>query len=347
MRILPYRTQKGAVEGATLVLTDITDALSMERDLASERERLSLAIRAGGIGVWEYRPGSGALSLDETERGLLGLKEAHVPLRSVLARVVEDDRAEVAAAFERVAVPHEDFEATFRVEAPDGEMRRLKSFGRLIERNPARVVGVSIDVTAEFAVAETRGIMLREMNHRVKNLFAIIGGMLTTGARSHDDVRVFARDIRERIAALGRAHSLASPPGEQEEINLESLISETLAPYREQKSIEIEGPTVEIDRACLSPLALMIHEWATNSMKYGALGTAAGTLSIIWSVDEDGVRLQWVEQGLRAGTVTGKAGFGTLLVETSARQLKATVEKAFDGDRFTLEVHFPPTVLVR
>ncbi len=56
LRVLPYRQQNGSIDGATLVLTDITEALSLERQLAAERERLELAVKAGGIGVWEYCP---------------------------------------------------------------------------------------------------------------------------------------------------------------------------------------------------------------------------------------------------------------------------------------------------
>ncbi|MCB8835038.1 sensor histidine kinase, partial [Escherichia coli] len=151
----------------------------------------------------------------------------------------------------------------------DNEIRWIKGFGRLVaDSRPARLVGVSIDVTPEYAVAETRELMLREMNHRVKNLFAIVGGMVTAASRSHDDVRTFANDLRERIAALGRAHSLASPTGEQQAISLAGLVDATLAPYRDHAGIEMTGPNVLVSRDCLSPLALMLHEWATNSVKY-------------------------------------------------------------------------------
>ena len=110
--------------------------------------------------------------------------------------------------------------------------------------------------------------------------------------------------------------------------------------------IELDGPNVEIDRSCLSPLALMTHEWATNSMKYGALGSENGTLHVHWSFAEDGINLRWVEKGVGTVSTGGAPGFGTLLVDTSSRQLRARVERIVEPDSFTLDVHLPQSVLV-
>ena len=351
LRTLPYRLQNGRTDGATLVLTDITDALALERQLADERERLGLAIRAGGIGVWEYCPDSGQTVLDGAEQALFGVEGVpEMPVDGLLARVDPEDRTRVEDALRIAERGEADFEASFRVLTPDGETRWIKGFGRTIAGTaPRRMVGVSIDVTPEYAVAETRELMLREMNHRVKNLFAIIGGMVSTAARSHDDVRTFADDMRERIAALGRAHALASPTGEQQAIALADLVAATIAPYRDHAGIVVAGPDVRIDRKCLSSLALMLHEWATNSVKYGALAEGSeGRLDVTWRRDGDGVVLDWVERG--GGAPDGERGagghgFGTLLVDTSARQLGATVTRAAQDDRFTLALRLPETVL--
>lgn len=348
LRILPYRSQNGSADGASLVLTEITDALSLERDLAAERERLDLAIKAGGIGVWEYWPETGATIVDAVERQLFDLpQEGPVEVGHMLARVVPDDRPAVVAALERAAREGHDFEASFRLTTTRDEPRWIKGFGRLVDGSkPARMVGVSIDVTAEYAVAETRELMLREMNHRVKNLFAIIGGMVSAASRSHDDVATFATDIRERIVALGQAHSLAAASGEQSMIALSTLIETTLAPYRDHARITLDGPHVLIDRASLSPLALMLHEWATNSVKYGALGDAeGGTLAMRWWLDDEELVLDWREEGGLAAKVGSKTGFGTLLVKTSSRQLGARVSGSAEGNRYRIELVLPREVL--
>ena len=342
LRVLPYRSQSGAVEGVTMVLTDITEALALERQLSSERERLDLAIRAGGIAVWEYDPVRTELVLDAAGQHLLGIDSGRIGRDRLLARIYPDERAGVAEALEAAAAGRQDLECRFRVEASTDEgMRWLKTFGRLTRGSDgARIVGVSIDVTPEYALAETRDLMLREMNHRVKNLFAIISGMISAGARHHDVVRPFAADMRERIAALGRAHSLASPSGSQEAIDLGELIRSTLTPYAAHAEIAIDGPRVVVARRLLSSLALVIHEWATNAVKYGALSRADGKLSVAWRVADDRLIVEWVEEGGEPVVEANGSGFGTLLVETSARQLQAefTREAAPDGLRLGLSM---------
>ncbi|MEK9212483.1 chemotaxis protein CheB [Sphingomonas sp. 2378] len=347
LRILPYRTQGDGIDGATLVLTDITEALSLERELAAERERLDLAIKAGGIGVWEYRAGTGEMILDETGRHLFGFDglEKADRVAQVFDRIVPEDRPGVELALAEAMAGRSDFEMTFRLDL-DGKERWIKGFGRVVTTAaPHRMVGVSIDVTAEYAIAETRELMLREMNHRVKNLFAIISGIVSAAARSHGDVTEMAEDVRERIATLGRAHSLASPAGEQQAIELGSLVEATIAPYKGQSKIEIDGARLLVDRRCLSPLALILHEWATNSVKYGALALREGELSVGWIVADGKLTLQWTETGGESAPEDNAKGFGTLLVQTSSRQLGAQLERKSIGGRFMLTLTLPETVL--
>ena len=351
MRVLPYRTQTGRIDGATLVLTEITDALALERQLAAERERLDLAIKAAGIGVWEYSPETGELVLDPVERQLFEVDaDAQPGIDNLLARIDPEDLPKVEASLRRAIERSGDYEATFRVCRSDGQTRWIKGFGRVVGNStPQRLVGVSIDVTPEYALAETRELMLREMNHRVKNLFAVIAGMVTMAARSHDDLRTFADDIRRRIAALGAAHSLASPAGQPHAVGLDDIVATTLAPYRDHARIEIDGPVVGLDRNCLSPLALILHEWATNSIKYGALGSDGERgLRIAWQVGEDGIVLTWTEDAKDAGDhQPGKRGFGSVLVETSVRQLRGAMTGGVADGLFRLEVRLPVGVMLR
>lgn len=343
MRILPYNTQHGSVEGATIVLTDITEALSMEQELAAERERLEMAVRAGGIGVWEYCADTGQLVLDATHRAMVGLtKDQDIQIDDLLARIEEEDRANVESALRQSTAGEHDFEATFRVRDHDGGHRWIKSFGRLVaDSHPRRLIGAAIDVTPEYMLSEARALMLREMNHRVKNLFAIVGGMLSAGARVHDDVRSYSHDMRDRIAALGRAHSLAAPNTEQQSIELRALISTTLAPYEDQGSITLDGPDVLIDRSHLSPLALILHEWATNAAKYGVFGDRPGTLEVAWRIENDRLVLEWNELSENPVDIGNGNGFGTVLVSTSVRQLKADLERDVSGISFTLRLRLP------
>lgn len=358
LRVLPYRTQSGSIDGTTLVLTDITEALSLERQLAAERERLDLAIKAAGIGVWEYCPETGETVLDGVEQRLFDVAgEEATRIDPLLDRIEAEDRGAVETALRRAVERNGDYEATFRLRPVNGKARWVKGFGRVIAgSNPPRLLGVSIDVTPEYTLAETRELMLREMNHRVKNLFAVIAGMITVASRNHDEVRPFATDLRRRIAALGSAHSLASPAGQPQAIGLDELVNVTLAPYRDHSHITVEGPTVALNRECLSSLALILHEWATNSVKYGALcgekrpgEPDGGTgLTVRWRVSGTGLELDWDEigRGEQDGDATQR-GFGSLLVDTSVRQLLGEVRSEAAGRSFRMRMKLPASVLAR
>ena len=347
MRVLPYRTQHGTTDGATLVLTDITEALSMENDLANERERLDLAIKAGGMGVWEYIVDTGELISDEINRQLLGIYGGSLnKVEQALSQIHPEDRPGVEAGLERAAEVGDDFEASFRVMRGEDQVRHLKAFGRMtMKRGQHRLVGAVIDMTPEYSLAETRALMLREMNHRVKNLFAVVSGMISAAGRSHDDVRTYSEDLRERIAALGRAHSLAAPTGDQQSISLSELIETTVAPYRDLGTITLEGPDVGIERGCLSSLALILHEWTTNAAKYGALRDGSGSLSVTWKRDGEDLELDWIEHGGELGEVKQGSGFGTLLVKTSVRQLKADFSRSVEDDSYCLHMRLPASVI--
>jgi two-component system, chemotaxis family, CheB/CheR fusion protein len=349
LRVLPYRLQNGSIDGATLVLTDITEALSLERQLAAERERLELAVKAGGIGVWEFNPDAATIAVDSTAGTMFGLApDTPHATQTLIACVVPEDRLSLEAALAEAAHGLDDFEARIRVRAVDHAPRHIRSYGRLTRSGDRkRIVGVCIDVSPEYALAETRDLMLREMNHRVKNLFAIIGGMISAGARTHREIGVFASDMRDRISALGRAHSLADPTDGQGMSDLAGLIGATLRPYRDHVPTVIEGPLVAINWRHVSSLAMILHEWATNSVKYGALGSEDGSLSVTWERGDDGLVLDWRERMARVAEPRPGRGFGSLLVEMSLRQLESSLERRYDASEYRITLRLPELVLIR
>ncbi|WP_265571651.1 chemotaxis protein CheB [Sphingomicrobium nitratireducens] len=350
LRTMPYRSLDGSISGATLVFTDITAAKVLERELAAERERLALALKVSGIGVWEYYADDDVRVLDERAQKMFFLEpKERYPADEILDRIADKDRDRVRAGLAKAAGGFKDYAETFTVIGPDGEERVLRGLGRHApEGDNAKVVGVNFDITAEAETVAMRELMLREMNHRVKNLFAIIGGMISLTARDIDDANELATTLRERIAALGRAHSLTNDTIEEQEETLGALIEATLAPYRDHRGVTIEGEPVDIRPSAVSGLALLLHEWATNSVKYGALGDKDGTLAIGWAPTKDGgLRLDWTEKSSRPRNSTESEGFGSTLVAVSAKQLGASVDQERDDGGFRLTLLLPPSCRIR
>ena len=159
-----------------------------------------------------------------------------------------------------------------------------------------------------------------ELQHRTRNLFGVMASIVRLSGRNETDVDAVIEKIEARIRALGHAHeiSIASASGSGA-TDLHDLVSTILRPYRteQKRRVVLSGEMVEVPREAVTPLGLMLHELATNAVKYGAFSAADGTVSIGWKRDADALRLTWREEG---GPTVGKpegqkAGTGSRIME--------------------------------
>ncbi|MBT9384101.1 PAS domain-containing protein [Pseudooceanicola sp. CBS1P-1] len=338
LSITPYKLSDGSTDGATLVFTDVTEALLLEGRLAAEGQRLKLALDVAAIGVWELDPETGALEADATVRALFDLPaEGALSLDDLLACMAASDAARVQATVGEALQTGGDFDVSFQVATSSGAVRYIRGMGSVqYENGRASITGVKMDMTPEFEHAQMRELMLREMNHRVKNLFSIISAMLRIASRKAETPQDLVADVSRRITALARSHDLTQARSVDEKVRLREVIEAALEPYRDQHSITLEGPdSIEVASEELTSLALILHEWSTNAAKYGVLGPVAGQLAVRWWQEkDDGVTLEWNESydaalDLKEGT----DGFGSTLIRSSALQLggKVIVEQKSDG----------------
>ena len=344
VRSLPYRQLDGEIDGATLIFTDVTEALSLERDLREERERLRLALEIAKIGIWEYEPATDRTYLDDKERELLNIAsdDPAETMEPILASLPADDRDRVNRALRMAIEGDREFNETFRVPLDNGEMRWLHGMGKQISVSGKRkFIGVTFDISGERAILDQRELMIHEMNHRVKNLFSVVSAMVSISGQEAESVKGLTSSLRERIHALGQSHALTLT--RPKEINawvlLEDLVDTVVAPNLSTQTIEKKGDEVEVPNSQITSLALILHEWATNSTKYGALSVPDGKIEVSWSADDGTTTLNWSETGQSAAAADeGSSGFGTHLVTAAARQLggEAEGEKTDGGYRRTL-----------
>ncbi|MCU9850249.1 PAS domain-containing protein [Defluviimonas sp. WL0024] len=328
LRVIPHRGSDRTIEGAMLVYFDVTEPGRSDQARARSDERLRLALEGAGIGFWEYDASTGRASLDATARTLFGFDaDELLTIESILGAVHADDIEAVEETLRRSNSGDIDCEASFRVVTRDGRRRYLKNIGRRLSTcRSARIVGVSIDMTPEFEAQQGRILMLREINHRMKNLFSIVAGMLRIAARDAKSVRQLSEEVVDRITALAKSHDLTQMPlGGEGATRLTDLVGVALAPYR--GDVTVSGPDVSVAGGHVAALAMILHEWATNSAKYGVLGALAGHLRVTWHVSEGGqVGLDWAEfydERQDDGRTPGqeRPGFGSTLVQLSAAQL--------------------------
>jgi two-component sensor histidine kinase/CHASE3 domain sensor protein len=183
------------------------------------------------------------------------------------------------------------------------------------------------------ALAEARDradLLARELNHRVKNLFAVVLAIVRMSGKGQPEAKPVVAKITERIHALVSAHDLTQGASGRQAADLRALIDATVAPYRtDGNRCEIDGPAVAIESNEAVALGLVLHELATNAVKYGAWSGNDGILTVRWGREDGRVRLIWREEGEAELAAAPAMGFGSQLMESSARQLGGSIERRF------------------
>jgi two-component sensor histidine kinase len=167
---------------------------------------------------------------------------------------------------------------------------------------------------------EQRDLYAREVQHRVKNLLAIIQ-VIARQTLARPDASPEVRTFESRIGAIVRVHTKALARSEGAG-DVGELVREALTPFVEADAnrIEVDGPEVELRSKVAAALAMALHELATNAVKYGALSNETGQVKVDWRLDGGTFHLGWVEHGGPPVTAPTRTGFGSVLI---ARVLQA------------------------
>jgi two-component sensor histidine kinase len=269
-----------------------------------------------------------------------------------------DDYERVSADVTQAIETGEPYTCEYRLLQPDGEVRWVLARGRAYRDEagrPLRFPGVTVDVTERKQATQRQKLLLRELNHRVKNLFAIATGMVALSARSASTPKEMAESLRGRLGALARANDLIRPGligGDVEageHTTLDALIRTVLLPYVDEERSQVRqcvvlnGPAVPVGGNAATSLALVLHETTTNSAKYGALSVPEGCIRVDWTVREDDLYMRWEEiGGPKVAEPPTLNGFGTILVKRSVvGQLQGTVEYDWRQEGLTMHVMVP------
>jgi PAS domain S-box-containing protein len=184
------------------------------------------------------------------------------------------------------------------------------------------------DITEKKRADEQRELLLGEMNHRVKNLFALCNAIVARSKRSARSIEDMAQAIEGRLRALACAHNLTFPMHSHSgdatdrtttfEDILRAIVAPHVDPTAEERRVVSQGPEVPVSGEAVAHLSLLLHELTTNASKYGALSSDSGRIEVRWNVCGSRLLLSWRERGGPA--LSGpphKEGFGSLL----ARQI--------------------------
>jgi two-component sensor histidine kinase len=309
--------------------------LQQERNKWDEAH-LRQAVLAAGVALWSWRVDTDRLTMDEQGYLLWGVTPRDdLKFEDLSERIHPADRDRVREAFNATRAIVGPYETDFRI-LVGADVRWISARGQGSDADIAMrtMYGVFLNVTVRKQAEEGNELLAGEMSHRVKNLLTIAAALATITSRSTANVKDMARELTQRLQALGRAHDLVRPlPGRDGTAALlGDLITVLLAPYDDLGAfsgrIRVSVPRMGVGEAAAQTLALVIHELATNSLKYGALSQDTGTLDVSCAPHTDHVVIVWTERGGPAVTApTGPPGYGTQLVSrTMQRQLGGSIE---------------------
>lgn len=302
-------------------------------------QHLRAATRAAGVALWSWNVDTDAIAMDEMAYDLWDVPKVVQNLSfEVLSQNIHPaDLERVSSAFSATRAVLGSYEIDFRV-LVGSDIRWISARGQGGDADITdRIMfGIFLDVTQRKQAEESSDLLAGEMSHRVKNLLQLATNLTEMTSRSATTKEDMVRELTHRLTALGRARNLVRPePGQQSEgALLGDLLSVLLAPYDESDAsvrIRVSVPKIRVGEASSTSLALVIHELATNSAKYGALSAASGTLDVSCNADDDDtIIVTWAERGGPpvVAPVT-LSGFGSKLIHRSmSTQLGGSI--AFD-----------------
>ncbi len=214
-------------------------------------------------------------------------------------------------------------------------------------------VGTSTDIHDMRGLQERQKVLLAELQHRTRNLLAVVQSIARKTIGSSGSLEEFAREFEGRLRALSRVQGLLARI-DQGTIDLRELVEIELHAHGEEAMepgrVNIEGPSATLPASSAQTLALAIHELATNAVKYGALNQAAGRLDVSWKIENikgasRRVVLDWRESGVDMPHRNGRKGYGSELIERALPyQLKAQTDLQFgpDGVRCRIATEIEP-----
>ena len=324
--VSPIKNAEGRIIGASKIGRDITErkrSEQVEKRFASIVESSDDAIVSkdldGIINTWN--PGAEQL-FGYTAKEIIGK-----PITLLIPTDRHGEESDILSRIRRgECVDHYE---TVR-QRKDGSLVEISVTVSPLKNAEGKIIGASKiarDITERKRAQEQQNLLIREMSHRVKNLFAVTSGLVSLSARSARTPADLAEAVRERLGALARAHGLTRPgllnggekPGQ--DTTLHALVQTIFAPYVDPQRVKgrgffiITGPCLPIGGNAVTSIALVLHELATNAAKYGALSSPGGYILIDWSVKKDELMLTWKEHG--GPSLDGPAeheGFGSSLV---------------------------------
>jgi PAS domain S-box-containing protein len=321
------RSATGRPLRTTAVIQNLNEQKRAEQDLEAGRTRLQLALDAARLGWFQYDPARRSGRGDARFREIFDLTTDETPLEELLKRIHPDDVERASASLASALSPDEPKPSVshHRVLRRNGDVRWVELHGLANfegsgrERRVVSLIGTAQDITERKEHEERTHLLMREINHRAKNMLSVVDAIAhQTAARNPED---FIARFSERIQALSANQDLLVR-NEWKGVGIADLVRAQLAHLADLigSRIVVQGPTLRLNATSAQAIGLAIHELSTNAGKYGALSTDSGSVHIRWSTEGDTFHMHWTESGGPAVSAPERRGFGTIVMEVMAER---------------------------
>lgn len=354
----PWRDGAGVIAGSLAVSLDLTSRRLAEQGLRDSEARFRQFGDASSDVLWIRNASTLALEYLSPAFETIYGQAREVSQRDPdywLSLVHPDDHARVRSLIRRVRKgARASYE--FRIVRPDdGRVVWIRNTDFPVRDDAGevkRIGGIGRDITRERDDAAMMETLVAELQHRTRNLIAVVQLLARRTLQESGDVDAFGRRFEARLAALGRVQGLLSQRPDGHPVTFDALLQQELDAHGvgagDDPRVALRGPAgVPLRSRLVQTLALALHELTTNALKYGALSDAGGRLEVAWCIDGHGegrgpaLHVTWHERGVRVEPGRTADGYGRELIERALPyQLKAqtTYELRRDGVLCTIEV---------
>jgi PAS domain S-box-containing protein len=334
------------------VVRDMTEARAAEEQKQKllMHDRLQLALDAAQLGWWQYDPlNRVALWSDRRSKEIYDVAEDKTDIEEFTKRVHPDDVERVWAAMEAALDPTDPkpYAIEYRVQRRDGEVRCVEAFGLTYfegashELRAVSMVGTAQDITERKQREEQVHLLMREVNHRARNMLSVVDAIAhqTVASNPGDYVERFS----ERIRALAAYQDLLVR-SEWRGVEIGDLARAQLSHFADLfgSRIAMQGAKLSLTPASAQAIGFALHELATNAAKYGALSTDTGRVDVGWRTDGDTLAVSWTERDGPPVSAPKQRGFGTIVMQTmTERSVEGTVNLDYAPSGLTWHLTCP------
>jgi two-component system CheB/CheR fusion protein len=238
-----------------------------------------------------------------------------------------------------------------------GELRQVAKGGRpLIVESQIELVSTDgrryglesvRDITDKKRMEERQQLLVTELTHRVKNMLAVVQGMVHQTSHNSDSAQDFVKRLDGRISALSDSQRLLIDSN-WKGASLRKLIENQLAPYigDDKSRLHLKGENISLPADIAIPMGLVLHELATNALKYGAFAGVKGRVDLSWNLNFGNnsrvLKVHWREHDGPPVKTSSTTGFGSRLISKGLPGAKVEHEFLVDGVSCSIELHLPP-----